>query len=122
MQWEYSLLVLQTAVRVSDALTMGPTEGPYTTQSRKTPRHILPDKDLPSMTPKRITVRPAKPDYSKGEGKTNLCTVILTKMHRRNPFIRFILGFQYGRFSSDGSRFLYIIIMHCIVNVENHQY
>jgi len=30
--------------------------------------------------------------------------------------------FSVGRFSCDGSWFLYIIIMHCIVNVENHQY
>ena len=37
-------------------------------------------------------------------------------VHRRNPYIRFISGFQYGRFSCDGFR--YIIVMHCIVNVE----
>jgi len=43
-------------------------------------------------------------------------------VHRRNSYIRFNLGFHYGRFSCDGSRFLCIIIMHCIVNVENHQY
>ena len=40
----------------------------------------------------------------------------------RNPYIRFILGFHYCRFSCDGSRFLYTINMHCIVNIENHQY
>jgi len=43
-------------------------------------------------------------------------------VHRRNPYIRLELGFQYGRFSGDGSRFLFIIVMHCIENVENHQY
>jgi len=43
-------------------------------------------------------------------------------VHRRNPYIRLELGFQNGRFSCDGSRFLCIISMHCIVNVENHQY
>jgi len=42
-------------------------------------------------------------------------------VHRRNPYIRLELGFQNGRFSCDGSRFLCIISMHCIVNVENHQ-
>ena len=46
----------------------------------------------------------------------------LIQEYRRNPYNRFILGFQYGRFPCDGSRFLYIITMHCIVNVENHQY
>ena len=43
-------------------------------------------------------------------------------LHLRNLYTCFILGFQYSRFSCDGFRFLYIIIMHCIVNVENHQY
>jgi len=43
-------------------------------------------------------------------------------VHRRNPYIRLELGFQNGRFSCDGSRFLCSISMHCIVNVENHQY
>ena len=43
-------------------------------------------------------------------------------VHRRNPYIRLELGFQNGRFPCDGSRFLCIISMHCIVNVENHQY
>jgi len=47
---------------------------------------------------------------------------LLGCVHRRNPYIRLDLGFQYGRFSCDGSRFLYIILRHCIVNAENHQY
>jgi len=52
---------------------------------------------------------------------TTLCS-FLGCVHRRNSYIRLDLGFQYGRFFCDGSRFLYIIVMHCIVNVENHQY
>ncbi|XP_052821289.1 agrin-like isoform X2 [Mya arenaria] len=54
-----------------DSLTLGPTDGPYTTLSRKTPRHILPGQQRSSMTPRRsvITVKPPKPDFSKGEGR-----------------------------------------------------
>jgi len=118
MLWAYSLLVPQTAVRVSDALTMGPTEGPYTTQSRKTPRHILPDKDSPSMTPKRITVRPAKPDYSKGEGKTNLCPVILTKMH--GFLMYFYLIILFCILSNIWHRsFSYYTFLYCVQQDEN---
>jgi len=70
-------------------------------------------------------VRHASVSWAAGSQENPLTTVLLCVdvfgcVHRRNPYIRLDLGFQYGRFSCDGSRFLFI--MHCIVNVENHQY
>ena len=50
------------------------------------------------------------------------CIYFITDLWVASTYIRLDLGFQYGLFSCDGSRFLCIIIMHCIVNVENHQY
>ena len=67
-----------------------------------------------------LMLKPCSGDFNAQNHALNFVTFLVASTDA-TPYIRFILGFQYGRFSCDGSRFLYIIIMHCIVNVENHQ-